>query len=112
MDQENITMVFSIQEISTDKGSGHTYVLVHFWSSDEAKTRGDAPSLVNEFLMRLRPTGERKVRDESGRFQLTTGEFVDPSEILVEKSVDVLDQVTREKIGERNVFRTREDLPT
>ena len=48
-----------IIEVSTDKDTGHTYVLVHFWRGKAARTRGNAPYLIEDFLMQLRPTGTR-----------------------------------------------------
>ena len=46
-----------IIEVST--GEGHTYVLVHFWRTKAARTRGEPPYLIEDFLMQLRPTGTR-----------------------------------------------------
>ena len=52
-----------IIEVSTDKKTGHTYVLVHFWRSKAARGRSDPPYLIEDFLMQLRSTG-RRVIDE------------------------------------------------
>ncbi len=52
-------MFYKIAEVSTDKASGHTYVLVHFWR-DKAD-RGKPPDRINDFLMQLRPAGTRLV---------------------------------------------------
>lgn len=72
-------MVYEIEDISTDKASGHTYVLVHFWPDAIARARGDAPVLVNDFLMQLRPTGERVVTDSQGRWKRKDGSFIELS---------------------------------
>ena len=44
-----------IIEVSTDKKTGHTYVLVHFWRTKAARGRSDPPYLIEDFLMDLRP---------------------------------------------------------
>lgn len=73
-------MIYTIQEISTDKLSGSTYVLVHFWPDAQSRHRGDTPSLVNDFLMQLRPTGSRIVTDAEGRWKRIDGSYIDPLE--------------------------------
>ena len=50
-----------IVEVSTDKKTRHTYVLVHFWRSKAARTLGGKPFLIEDFLMQLRPTGTRLI---------------------------------------------------
>jgi hypothetical protein len=50
-----------IVEVSTDQVTGETYVLVRFWKTKAARTRGDPPFLTEDFLMQLRPTGTRQV---------------------------------------------------
>ncbi len=52
-------MFYRIEEVSTAKVSGHTYVLVHFWR-DKAD-QGKPPDRINDFLMQLRPTGTRLI---------------------------------------------------
>ena len=46
-----------IIEVST--GKGHTYILVHFWQTEAARTGGGPPYLIEDFLMQLRPIGTR-----------------------------------------------------
>lgn len=50
-----------IIEITTDKATSHTYVLVRFWRTKAARTQGKPPYLVEDFLMHLRPTGMRLI---------------------------------------------------
>lgn len=50
-----------IVELSTDKATGETFVLVHFWKSEAARARRDKPFLINSHVMHLRPTGERPI---------------------------------------------------
>jgi hypothetical protein len=54
----------TIIEVSTDKATGETYVLVKFWKTKAARGRRDPPFLVNDFVMVLRPTGDRDLRKE------------------------------------------------
>ena len=54
-------MLYKIIEISTDKASGHTYVLVHFWRRRADHTRGKLPDRINDFLMQLRPVGAKLI---------------------------------------------------
>ena len=70
-------MIYKIVEVSTDKASGHTYVLVHFWRRRADRARGKLPNRVNDFLMQLRPTGERIVTNAQGWLKRTDGVFVD-----------------------------------
>ncbi len=79
-------MFYKIVEVSTDKSSGHTYVLVHFWRSKGDKARGDAPHRVNDFLMQLRPTGVRVVTNAEGwPKRRSGGKFVDPATLDPDK---------------------------
>ena len=50
-----------IIELRTDRATGHAYLLVHFWQTKAARTRGDPPFLIEDFLMQLRPTGTRLI---------------------------------------------------
>jgi len=50
-----------IVEVSTDKATGSTYVLVRFWLTEAARTAGKTPYLVEDFVMQLRPTGTRLI---------------------------------------------------
>ena len=75
-------MIYEIQEITTDKASGHTYVLVWFWPSEAAKLAGpESPYLVNDFLMQLRPTAERVVTNAAGHLKRKDGTFIDRATI-------------------------------
>lgn len=88
-------MVYEIQEISTDKASGATFVLVWFWPSEAARLAGpESPHLVNDFLMTLRPTETRVVRDGQGRMKRTDGTFIEPAEV---KPEDELERETVER---------------
>ncbi len=59
-------MFYKIAEVSTDKASGHTYVLVHFWR-DKAD-QGKPPDRINDFLMQLRPAGAKLIDpDDPGK---------------------------------------------
>ena len=75
-------MFYQIVEVSTDKASGHTYVLVHFWRDKADQVKGKPPDRVNDFLMQLRPTGERVVTDGNGWYKrLSDGVFIDPTKL-------------------------------
>ncbi|MGE3314016.1 MAG: hypothetical protein AB7O26_02790 [Planctomycetaceae bacterium] len=87
-------MIYEIEDISTDKASGHTYVLVRFWTDEAARTRGDAPILVNDFLMQLRPTGERVVTDEQGRWKRKDGSYIDWNSPQAPEFIDKADLET------------------
>ena len=54
-------MIYKIVEVSTDKASGHTYVLTHFWARKADARANKPPRRINDFLMQLRPTGARLV---------------------------------------------------
>lgn len=63
-------MFYKIVEVSTDKASGHTYVLVHFWRKKENHQAGKPPVRINDFLMQLRPMATRLIdpdKPELGR---------------------------------------------
>ncbi len=59
-----------IIEVTTEKKTGETYVLVHFWRTKAARTRGDLPFLIEDFIMRLRPGGDlpAEIRANIGNF--------------------------------------------
>ena len=72
-------MFYKIIEVSTDKASGHTYVLVRFWRDKAALDAGKPPDRTNDFLMQLRPTGERVVTNAQGwPKRKSDGKFIDP----------------------------------
>ncbi len=50
-----------IIEVTTDKRTGETYVLVRFWKTKAARARKDTPFLVEDFVMPLRPSGTRLI---------------------------------------------------
>ena len=50
-----------IDEVTTDKRTGETYVRVRFWKTEAARAREDTPFLVEDFVMPLRPTGTRLI---------------------------------------------------
>ena len=78
-------MVYKIVEVSTDKASGHTYVLVHFWRRRADYQTGKPPDRINDFLMQLRPTGERIVTNAQGWLKRKDGVFVDPATLGPDK---------------------------
>ncbi len=78
-------MLYRIVEVSTDKASGHTYVLVHFWRRKADQKAGKPPARINDFLMQLRPTGVRIVTDANGWLKRKDGAFVDPETLDPEK---------------------------
>ena len=53
-----------IVEVSTDKKTVETYVLVKFWKTKAARTRGDKPFLTNDLILDVRPTGTRLIDPE------------------------------------------------
>lgn len=54
-----------IDEVATDATTGETYVLVRFWKSKAARARDDPPFLTEDFVMQLRPTGERLIDEDN-----------------------------------------------
>ncbi len=61
-------MFYKIVEVSTDKTSGHTYVLVHFWRRRGNYQTGKPPDRINDFLMQLRPAGAKLIDpDDPGK---------------------------------------------
>ena len=78
-------MLYKVIEISTDKVSKHTYVLVHFWRDKAAFDAGKPPDHINDFLMQLRPTGVRVVVDAEGRRKTKDGRFTDPETLDPDK---------------------------
>ncbi|KKN25020.1 hypothetical protein LCGC14_0889020 [marine sediment metagenome] len=78
-------MFYKIVEVSTDKASGHTYVLVHFWRRKADQKAGKPPDRINDFLMQLRPTGERVVTNAQGWLKRKDGVFVDLATLGPEK---------------------------
>ena len=87
---------YRIAEVSTAKASGHTYVLVDFWPSRAAFERGDAPVLTNDFLMQLRPTGQRIITRADGWLELLDSSYADPS---AETTLEIAsDQFKRETV--------------
>ena len=88
-------MFYKIAEVSTDKASGHTYVLVHFWR-DKAD-QGKPPDRINDFLMQLRPTGERVVTNAQGWLKRKDGVFVDPATLGPEKPEPAWERETHDR---------------
>ena len=80
-------MFYKIVELSTDKRSGHTYVLVHFWERQALYREGKPPTRINDFLMQLRPTGVRAVANASGGLKSKGGPFIDPSTLGFDRLV-------------------------
>ena len=78
-------MFYRIEEVSTDKASGHAFMLVRFWAKKADRTANKPPRRVNDFLMQLRPTGVRIVTDENGWLKLKDGVFIDPDTLDPEK---------------------------
>ena len=78
-------MLYKIVEVSTDKASGHLYCLVHFWRRKADVRANKPPRRVNDFLMQLRPTGQRVVTDAQGWLKRKDGVFVDPATLDLEK---------------------------
>ena len=78
-------MLYKIVEVSTDKASGHVYVLVDFWRDKAAFDAAKPPARVNDFLMQLRPLGQRVVTNAQGWYKRKDGVFVDPATLDPEK---------------------------
>ncbi len=78
-------MLYRIVEVSTDKASGHLYCLVHFWRRKTDQAKGKPPDRINDFLMQLRPTGERVVTNAQGWPKRKDGVFIDPAMLDPEK---------------------------
>ncbi|KKK80560.1 hypothetical protein LCGC14_2822280 [marine sediment metagenome] len=74
-------MLYKIVEVSTDKASGHLYCLVHFWRRKGHHTAGKPPARINDFLMQLRPTGERIVDPDKPELGTETFDRDLPAEI-------------------------------
>lgn len=78
-------MIYKIVEISTDKMSGHTYILVHFWRISADQITGKSPERTNDFLMQLRPTEVRVVTNADGWLKRMDGVFIDPAMLDLDK---------------------------
>ena len=77
-------MFAKIIGLGTDKATGHTYILVHFWQDKAAQSK--APDRINDFLMQLRPTGERIATNAQGWFKRKSdGKFIDPATLDPQK---------------------------
>lgn len=70
-------MFYRIAEVSTDKATGHLYALVDFWASKADFDAAKPPVLINDFLMQLRPTGQRIVTNAQGWLKRIDGVFID-----------------------------------
>lgn len=70
-------MIYKIVEISTDKRTGLTYFLVHFWRT----VVGPRPDRVNDFFMQLRPT-RTVIVTKDGKWKRADGTFVDRPESI------------------------------
>lgn len=68
-----MSWVYQIQEVKTEKKTGETYVLVHFWPTRMAFARHEEPAIEEDFIMQLRPTGRRAVTDKDGRVLRQSG---------------------------------------
>ncbi len=62
-----MSWVYQIQEIKTEKKTGETYVLAHFWPSRAAFTKAEKPAIEEDFIMQLRPTRQRAVTNDEGK---------------------------------------------
>lgn len=51
-----------IVEVSTEKKTGETYLLVEFWKTKAARTREDRPFLINSFVVYVRDDPEARIR--------------------------------------------------
>lgn len=69
--------VYQIQEVKTETRFGETYVLVHFWP-DRASFASKPPTIVESFVMQLRPTYRRMVTDAEGRTLRESGYWASP----------------------------------
>ena len=70
-------MHYRIEETSTEKKTGETYFLVEFWRDIADFNAGQPPYLINDFVMRLRPTKPMVMKNGLGHYQRTDGVFVD-----------------------------------
>ncbi len=70
-----------IIEVTTDKRTGETYVLVRFWKTRAARARKDTPFLVEDFVMPLRPSGTRLIDSERPNLGSKTFDRDLPAEI-------------------------------
>ena len=70
-----------ISELRTDRATGHAYLLVRFWQTKAARTRGDPPFLIEDFLMQLRPTGTRLIDEDNPALGTETFDRDLPAEI-------------------------------
>ena len=74
-------MIYKIVEVSTDKASGHTYVLTHFWARKADARANKPPRRINDFLMQLRPTGTRLIDPDKPELGSETFDRDLPAEI-------------------------------
>ena len=82
------------------KATGLTYVLVEFWATKADFDAAKPVLLTEEFMMQLRPTGQRIVTNADGGLKKVGGTFIDP---------DTLDQAQPSPKWEREIV-TR-DVP-
>ena len=68
---------YRIAEVSNHKDTGMLYVLVEFWL--DSQTPGSDPVYqTQDFIMDVRPTITRVIRDAQGRWLKSDGTWVDP----------------------------------
>jgi len=73
-------LFYIIDEITTEKVVGHTYLSVRFWADKAVFDAGNPPLLVNDFVMQLRPTRRERVTNRDGWWKrLSDGVFIDPA---------------------------------
>lgn len=90
-------MLYRIVEISTEKSTGLTYLLVHFWLDEASHDKGDEPVLVNDFLMALADEAERIVEDANG-WRAVNGVFELPYEEIDGEWVEKRKEWDRETV--------------
>lgn len=72
---------YKIVDLQTVQATGLLYVLVHFWENQNV----GEPDRINDFLMQLRPTGERIVTNVDGWYKrLSDGVFIDPEKLAID----------------------------
>ena len=73
-------MYFRINEVSTIRATGNTYVHVDFWRRKSHFDAGDPPFLTNDFHMQLQPTGAKIVERDDGWLKLAGGDYISPAQ--------------------------------
>lgn len=98
-------MYIHIKEVSTAKDTGLTYILADFWRTKTDYDKGQKAFLTNDFLMQLRPTGQRIIMRADGWLKLTSGDYISPR--IAQAKEEVGEKLSYEREAVTNDLRTQ-----